>query len=273
MNRSRICVHLVVAMFSASMAAQSPTPVKPPSAGGPAAQAEAAGAATAAQDPKPTAGATANATKPKPPRILAVGSEAPSFPMIDVDGKPVELASYHGKVVILDFWATWCGPCKASFPHTQEVAAKYADQDVVVLASCTNDEQEKFNAWVKENQAAYPAMKFGFDPKGKAQDRASLALYGVMMIPIQFIIGKDGKVAALNSGYMKGEVLLDAALAKAGVKVAPEILKQAEQDQQRRAEAAKARAAAKPAPAGETKAPDAKVPAPTSVAPKEGGGT
>ena len=192
--------------------------------------------------------------------------------MVDVDGKSVDLANYRGKVVILDFWATWCGPCKASFPHTQEVAAKYADQDVVVLASCTNDEQGKFQAWVKENQATFPAIHFGFDPKGKAQDRASLALYGVMMIPIQFIIGKDGKVAALNSGYMEGEVLLDAALAKAGVTVAPAILKQAEQDQQRRAEAAKARAAAKPAPAGETKTPEVKTPAPKPAAPKQGGG-
>ena len=205
MNRIPIRFPLVVAIVAACIAAQSPTPVKPPSAVVPPAKAEASGAAAPA--PGQGAGVAANTTKPKPPRILAVGAEAPSFPMVDVDGKSVDLANYRGKVVILDFWATWCGPCKASFPHTQEVAAKYADQDVVVLASCTNDEQGKFQAWVKENQATFPAIHFGFDPKGKAQDRASLALYGVMMIPIQFIIGKDGKVAALNSGYMEGEVL------------------------------------------------------------------
>jgi thiol-disulfide isomerase/thioredoxin len=181
---------------------------------------------------------TAEETKPKAPpakvEMLKVGAPAPDFPATDAAGKPVKVSDYRGKVVILDFWATWCGPCIASMPHTQEVAAHYKDQGVVVLASCTSDFRAKFDAWVKANQAQYPDMLFSHDPLEKSDDRAARKFYGVGGIPQQFIIGRDGKIAALCMGYLKGEVLLEAALAEAGVKVAPEILAKAKLDQANR---------------------------------------
>jgi peroxiredoxin len=181
---------------------------------------------------------TAEETKPKAPEarveMLKVGAAAPDFPATDVAGKPVKLSDYRGKIVILDFWATWCGPCIASMPHTNEVAAHYKDQGVVVLASCTSDGRKAFEAWVAKNQATYPEMIFSHDPLEKSADRASRKLYGVGGIPQQFIIDRDGKIAGLCTGYLKGEVLLEAALAKAGVKVAPEILAKAKLDQANR---------------------------------------
>jgi peroxiredoxin len=181
---------------------------------------------------------TADETKPAAPvakvEMLKVGAAAPDFEATDINGKPVKISDFRGKVVILDFWATWCGPCIASMPHTNEVAATYKDQGVVVVASCTSDSRAMFDSWVKKNQATFPEMKFSFDPQERKPERASAKLYGVGGIPQQFIIGRDGKIAALCTGYLKGEVLLEAALAQAGVKVAPEIVAQAKRDQANR---------------------------------------
>jgi peroxiredoxin len=191
-----------------------------------------------APEDMPTKVYTAEETKPPAPEpkreMIKIGAPAPDFPMTDVAGKPVKLSDYRGKVIVLDFWATWCGPCIASMPHTQEVAKTYRDQGVVVIGSCTSDDRAKFDAWVAANREKYPDFIFAHDPLEKSPDRASAKLYGVGGIPQQFIIDRDGKIAAAVTGYLKGEVLLDAALAKAGIKVAPEILAKAEKDQKNR---------------------------------------
>ena len=181
------------------------------------------------------------AVKPPPPpeaRVeqLAIGALAPDFAMTDAAGKPVKLSDYKGKVVVLDFWATWCGPCVASMPHTQQVAATYKGQGVVVIGSCTFDKRKAFEAWVKQNQSKYPDFIYAHDALEKSPERAAHKLYGVDGIPAQFIIGRDGKVAAFVSGYMEGERLLEAALARAGIQVAPEILAKAAEDQRKRDE-------------------------------------
>jgi thiol-disulfide isomerase/thioredoxin len=160
---------------------------------------------------------------------LKIGATAPDFVSTDLNGKQVKVSDFKGKVLVLDFWATWCGPCINSMPHTQEVAAKYKDQGVVVLGSCTSDTRDKFESWVKANQEKYPDFIFAHDAAERKPERASRLLYGVQGIPTQFIIGRDGKVADVVRGYLKGEAILDAALAKAGVKVdAALVLKGAE---------------------------------------------
>ena len=106
-------------------------------------------------------------------------------------------------LLILDFWATWCGPCIASFPHTQQMAAKYKDQDVVVLAAGTSDTIEKFKEWIPKNQPKYPDLRFTYDPKERGssefENRASQKLYHVEGIPTQFVIGRDGVIASVVS--------------------------------------------------------------------------
>ena len=172
----------------------------------------------------PAPGGAPTTGNPGPtPKLLAKGSQAPEFASLDLAGKTVQLADFKGKVVVLDFWATWCGPCMKSLPHTQEVAHKYKSAGVVVLAVCTSDTRAKYEPWVKANQAKYPDIIFTSDPneRGSANydDRASKKLYGVQGIPTQLILTGDGKVAETLVGYSEGDARLEAALAKAGVKV------------------------------------------------------
>ena len=181
---------------------------------------------------------TPEETKEKPPEpkveMLKIGAVAPDFATTDINGKTVKISDFKGKVIILDFWAPWCGPCIASMPHTQQVATTYKDQGVVVLGSCTSDTRANFEKWVKANQEKYPDFIFAHDAAEKGPDRASRKLYGVSGIPTQFIIDREGKLAAISIGYLSGEVLLDAALAKAGIKVDPAILAKAVEDQKKR---------------------------------------
>ncbi len=210
-----------------------------------------AGVTLAAEDqPMVLAPATAFAVAPpRPPEssvaLITDGAVAPDFVALDRTGKEVRLADYRGKVIVLDFWATWCGPCKAALPHVQQLAHEYHTQDVVVIASCTSDERQAFLDWLDSNGRAYPDLVFVHDPLEKSPERASRRLYGVSGIPHQFVIGRDGKIAAQVGGYSEGEVLLDAALAKAGVQVEAAVRQRAAADQSKR----DARARAKPAAA------------------------
>lgn len=150
------------------------------------------------------------------------------------DGSEVKLSDYRGKVVVLDFWASWCGPCKAAMPHNQEVAAAYKDQNVVVFAVCVWDTREKAEAWLKENQPKYPNLSWAFDPAGRGEENPARKLYGVSGIPAQFIIGRDGRMVDSITGYLSGERMLEAALSKAGVKVDPALVAKGEADRKKR---------------------------------------
>ena len=166
----------------------------------------------------------------KPGVFLTAGTAAPDFVTMDINHKPVKLSDFRGKVLVLDFWATWCGPCQASMPHTQEVSEKYKDQGVVVLGVCTEDKRDKYEAWVQKNQSKYPGILFTHDPATKASEYASSKVFGVPGIPTQFVIGADGTIVSTVVGYLKGEVILEGALAKAGIKVDPALVAKAAED-------------------------------------------
>jgi peroxiredoxin len=176
----------------------------------------------------PAAPAVVSATDAPPVALAPAGTLAPDFVSNDLTGQAVKISDYRGKVLILDFWATWCGPCIASMPHTQEVAARYADQGVAVLAVATGDKRKRFEDWVKLKAKDYPALRFTMDPheQGTPQHdrRASWSLYGVPAIPTQFVIDRDGRIAGSVTGYYPGDNALEKALAAAGVKVDPAIL-------------------------------------------------
>lgn len=133
--------------------------------------------------------------------VLANGTPAPDFAAKDKNGKPLRLSDLKGKVVVLDFWASWCGPCMASMPHTQEIAAKLQKEGlpVVVLAVDDGEPSDAFAAWVAGTGASkYPALSFAYSPQAA---NVSGKLFQVTGIPTQFVIDAGGTVRASFVGY------------------------------------------------------------------------
>ena len=134
------------------------------------------------------------------PDVLAAGTAAPDFTVQDRSGSPLKLSDYKGKVVVLDFWATWCGPCQQSLPHTNEVAKLFAGKGVVTLAVNVWDNKAAFDGWLPKHPE-YDAITFALDPTQEHGKDVATLLYHVSGIPTQFVIGKDGKVFKSFVGY------------------------------------------------------------------------
>jgi thiol-disulfide isomerase/thioredoxin len=130
----------------------------------------------------------------------AKGKSAPDFTAIDRGGKPVKLSDFKGKVVILDFWASWCGPCISSMPHNQEVAKKLQSEGlpVALLAVANSEERGTFLTWVQEHKELDAITFAHADPK---TDDIAGKLYSVTGIPAQFVIDAKGMICASFVGY------------------------------------------------------------------------
>ena len=115
------------------------------------------------------------------------------FTMKDLDGKDVSLTSYKGKVILLNFWATWCGPCKAEIPGFVELQAKYKN-DLVVVGYSVDDEAPKARAFATEYKMNYPILL------GEGREDVQDAYGPIWGIPASFIISRDGKVCKKHLG-------------------------------------------------------------------------
>jgi peroxiredoxin len=122
------------------------------------------------------------------------GRKAPDFVLKDIDGNEAKLADFKGKVVLIDFWASWCGPCKRAMPHIQRIYEKYKDKDVVVLGINTRESQEgKVEPFLKEHKITYRTL---VDNDGKVVKQ-----YGVQGIPALFLIDKEGLIQFKQTGF------------------------------------------------------------------------
>jgi len=118
-----------------------------------------------------------------------IRAEAPTFSLSDLNGSTKQLSDYTGKVVLLSFWATWCGPCRKEMPGMQRLWQRYKDQGLVVVAvSVDKGSLKRVLSFVKRHVLTYPVL---LDPTGEVQNR-----YEVVGLPMSYIIGRDGKISA-----------------------------------------------------------------------------
>jgi tetratricopeptide (TPR) repeat protein len=131
-----------------------------------------------------------------------IGNPAPEFRLTNLKGESMALADFKGKVVLVDFWATWCGPCREEMPAFEKVQR---DQDVVVLAIDANEPAETVTPFIEKQKYTFPVLL--------ANDTDVVSRYSVNAYPTTFAIDKNGLVAEILVGNGPGR--LDSAIAKA----------------------------------------------------------
>jgi peroxiredoxin len=121
--------------------------------------------------------------------IDTIGKPAKEFNEKDMQGKEFSLKKYKGKYILLDFWATWCGPCRRELPNIKEIWEKYKNKDFVILGVSLDTSRKKLEKFLEKEQINWPQY---FDAKGWKNKIAKL--YNVRAIPFTVLIDKEGKV-------------------------------------------------------------------------------
>lgn len=125
-----------------------------------------------------------------------IGSRAPVFELPGVT-KPVRLADLKGQVVYVDFWASWCAPCKQSFPWMNEMQAKYGPRGFSVIGVTVDQKREDTDKFLASTPAKF---NIAYDPEGKVA-----GLYKPKGMPTSYLIGADGKVRAIHVGFREAD--------------------------------------------------------------------
>jgi cytochrome c biogenesis protein CcmG, thiol:disulfide interchange protein DsbE len=125
----------------------------------------------------------------------APDATAPAFELKDLSGNRVSLSALKGKPVVLDFWATWCGPCRVSIPMLQAFYQKHKSEGLMVLGVNMDDDPSQVFPFVKNVGITYPVLYGGASDVG--------SLYGVQGLPTFVFIDKEGKVAARFEGFSR----------------------------------------------------------------------
>jgi thiol-disulfide isomerase/thioredoxin len=129
-------------------------------------------------------------SKKQTPKLLAVGEIAPDWNLNDAAGQTHRLSEYRGKVIVMDFWATWCEPCKEIMPRMQKLYEKYHDKDVVVFG---------INSWEQKDPVAFMQKKrFAYQLLLKGEQIADS--YRVTILPSIYLIGFDGQIIYSHVG-------------------------------------------------------------------------
>jgi cytochrome c biogenesis protein CcmG/thiol:disulfide interchange protein DsbE len=142
--------------------------------------------------------ALAGCSSPKPVNAASLKPEkdrkaAPDFSLKDADGRTVRLSEYKGKVVLLDFWATWCGPCKIEIPWFMEFERKYKDRGFAVIGVAMDEEGwQVVKPFISDLAVNYRIVQ--------GNDMVAQVYGGVQALPTTFLIDREGKVASVHVG-------------------------------------------------------------------------
>jgi thiol-disulfide isomerase/thioredoxin len=120
-------------------------------------------------------------------------------------GEAFDWTKYKGKVVLVDFWATWCGPCREELPHVRESFDKYHKQGFDVVGISLDTDRDQLVAFLEEQEIPWTNL---FEPQKDGEDvpQPTVARYGITGIPTAILVGRDGKVLSLNA---RGDTLTE----------------------------------------------------------------
>jgi thiol-disulfide isomerase/thioredoxin len=122
------------------------------------------------------------------------------FTLKDADGKDVTLSQYKGKVVLLDFWATWCGPCKVEIPHFIEFQKAYAADGLQIVGVSIDDTAEQLQPYIRDMKINYPILQ------GLGHQDLQDAFGPIVGIPVAVMISRDAKICATHTGLTSSDV-------------------------------------------------------------------
>ena len=145
-------------------------------------------------------------SEPAKKAALVEGAKFPDFAEKDVAGKPLSIANYKGKVVLLDFWATWCGPCVRELPNVIKIYETYHQQGLEIIGISLDKDQQKLLSFAKEKNMTWPQY---FD--GLVWQNKLAVKYGVESIPATYLLDGQGTIIGKD---LRGEEL-EQAVAKA----------------------------------------------------------
>jgi peroxiredoxin len=131
--------------------------------------------------------------------LTAIGAVAPVFTQKDVDGKDVSLVDYKGKLVLIEFWASWCGPCREENPNLVKQYQTYKDKGFEILSVSLDSDKKSWVAAIAKDGLPWTHVS---DLKGWNNEVGRL--YGVRAVPASFLVGKDGKIVGAG---LRGDAL------------------------------------------------------------------
>ncbi len=129
---------------------------------------------------------------------LGPGDRAPDFAAPSLKGgKTVELSQYRGKVVYLDFWASWCAPCLKAIPEVEEMRSEFPAAEFQIIAVNLDQKKKKALRFLEKNPIGYPSAS---DPKGRLPGQ-----FGVETMPTSYLIDENGVIRYVHRGFKKGD--------------------------------------------------------------------